>query len=77
MCIEVMPTAKGDREMKKRINVTLEEHILHTVDRLAKERGIDRSTMISILIYDSANIIELRDVGDSVENSIDTLGEPL
>lgn len=63
--------------MKKRINVTLEEHILHTVDRLAKERGIDRSTMISILIYDSANIIELRDGGDSVENSIDTLGEPL
>lgn len=63
--------------MKKRINVTLEEHILKTVDRLARERGIDRSTMISILIYDSANIIELRDGGNSVDFSIDTLGEPL
>lgn len=63
--------------MKKRVNVTLEEHIVQTVDMLAKERGIDRSTMISILIYDAANIIELRDSGNSVDFSIDTLGEPL
>lgn len=61
--------------MKKRVNVTLEEHILQTVDRLAKERGIDRSTMISVLIYDSANIIDLRNEGENVNNFVSGLGE--
>lgn len=49
--------------MKKRINITIEDHVLNMVDELAKSRGIDRSTMISVLIYDSYNLI------DSVEDS--------
>lgn len=47
--------------MKKRVNFTIEEHVLDKLDQMAKERGIDRSTMISVLIYDSAQIIEIRD----------------
>ena len=47
--------------MKKRVNFTIEESVLAKLDKMAKDRGIDRSTMISVLIYDSAQIIELRD----------------
>lgn len=36
--------------MKKRINITIDEKTLYIVDRLAEERGIDRSTMITLCI---------------------------
>ena len=39
--------------MKKRINITVDEFILKKVDEMAKNRGIDRSTMFSILVYDA------------------------
>lgn len=45
--------------MKKRVNFTIEEHVLQKLDNMAKERGIDRSTMISILIYDSESLLDL------------------
>ena len=45
--------------MKKRVNITIEEKMLNTLDKMAEERGVDRSTMISILVYDSAALIDL------------------
>lgn len=61
--------------MKKRINITLEESIIEKVDILAKVRGIDRSTMISILIYDSYDLLELRMQGEDISNRfIDDFG---
>lgn len=45
--------------MKKRVNFTIEEHVLEKLDKMAKDRGIDRSTMISILVYDSEALIDL------------------
>lgn len=65
--------------MKKRVNFTIEEHVLDNLDKMAKDRGIDRSTMISVLIYDFANIVELRDKLEkgefNAENWIARLGE--
>lgn len=51
--------------MKKRVNISIEEHVLTKVDEMAKQRGIDRSTMISILIYDATQIIEIRHSDDT------------
>lgn len=36
--------------MKKRINISLDEKTLYIVDKLALDRGIDRSTMITLCI---------------------------
>ena len=59
--------------MKKRINFTIEESVLNKLDQMAKDRGIDRSTMISVLIYDSYNILDLRDHGISTDNYVDNM----
>ena len=62
--------------MKKRINITIEDHVLNKIDSMAKERGIDRSTMISILAFDSYQLLDLKKSGDDVSNSaINTFGE--
>lgn len=53
----------GGKEMKKRINVTMEQWLVDTVDKMAKERGIDRSSMISILVYDANQLVELKEEG--------------
>ena len=53
--------------MKKRVNFTIEEHVLEKLDKMAKDRGIDRSTMISVLIYDSYDLVDLRDCGIDVQ----------
>lgn len=43
--------------MKKRINITMEDWLIKKVDDLSKARGLDRSTVLSILVYDQlANI---------------------
>lgn len=49
MCIEYR-YLKGDREMKKRVNITLDDKTLYIIDSLAEDRGIDRSTMITLCI---------------------------
>ena len=36
--------------MKKRINITLDDKSLFIVDHMAEDRGIDRSSMITLLI---------------------------
>ena len=36
--------------MKKRINITIDEKSLNMLDDMAQERGIDRSTMITLLV---------------------------
>lgn len=36
--------------MKKRINITIDDKTLYIVDKLAEQRGIDRSTMITLCI---------------------------
>ena len=36
--------------MKKRINITIDEKTLFIIDKLAEDRGIDRSTMITLCI---------------------------
>ena len=41
--------------MKKRVNVTLEQHVLEILDHMAKDRGISRSSMLSVLILDEVN----------------------
>ena len=61
--------------MKKRVNITIEDHVLNKVDEMARERGIDRSTMISVLIYDASQIIEMRNTGDVSQWQIDSLGQ--
>lgn len=55
MCISVYNVCiiyieKGDRVMKKRINITIDDKTLYIVNSLAEERGIDRSTMITLCI---------------------------
>lgn len=49
MCIEYSDV-KGDIEMKKRVNITLDDKTLYIIDSLAEDRGIDRSTMITLCI---------------------------
>lgn len=61
--------------MKKRVNFTIEEHVLEKLDKMAKDRGIDRSTMISVLIYDSYDLVDLRDSGIDVSNQLDLFAE--
>ena len=36
--------------MKKRINITIDEKSLNMLDDMAKDRGIDRSTMVTLLV---------------------------
>ena len=36
--------------MKKRINITIDEKTLFIIDKFAEDRGIDRSTMITLCI---------------------------
>ena len=36
--------------MKKRINITIDDKTLFIIDKLAEDRGIDRSTMITLCI---------------------------
>lgn len=36
--------------MKKRVNITLDDKTLYIIDSLAADRGIDRSTMITLCI---------------------------
>lgn len=57
--------------MKKRVNITVEEHVLRKLDEMAKERGIDRSTMISVLVFDSYNLVDLRSRGVDANGYID------
>lgn len=61
--------------MKKRVNITMEESILSKLDKLAKDRGIDRSTMLSILVYDSYDLVELRDNGINTNNQVSFFAE--
>lgn len=61
--------------MKKRVNITMEESILSKLDKLAKDRGIDRSTMLSILVYDSYDLVDLRDSGIDISNQLDLFAE--
>ena len=42
--------------MKKRINITIDEKTLYIVDKLAEERGIDRSTMITLCIREKDSL---------------------
>lgn len=44
--------------MKKRVNITIEDWLLDCIDRAAKKRGIDRSTLLSILAYDNVYLDE-------------------
>lgn len=44
--------------MKKRVNITIEEWLLECIDRAAKRRGIDRSTFLSMLVYDNVYLDE-------------------
>lgn len=46
--------------MKKRVNITVEDRLLKILDNMAEERGVDRSTMISLMIYDSNVLVELQ-----------------
>lgn len=41
--------------MKKRINVILEESIFDYLDQMANERGLSRSALLSVLIWNEAN----------------------
>lgn len=61
--------------MKKRVNITMEESILSKLDKLAKDRGIDRSTMLSILVYDSYDLVELRNSGFDTDNQVSVFAE--
>lgn len=62
--------------MKKRVNFTIEERVLAKLDKMADDRGIDRSTMISVLIYDSYNLIDLKEKGIDPSNySVNMFGE--
>lgn len=45
--------------MKKRINITMEDWLIKNVDDLSKARGIDRSTALSILVYDQLCNIDM------------------
>lgn len=56
--------------MKKRVNMTIEESILKKLDQMAADRGIDRSTMVQILVYDSYDLVELRDEGLDTDNIV-------
>lgn len=42
--------------MKKRINITIDEKTLYIVDKLAEERGVDRSTMITLCIREKDSL---------------------
>lgn len=44
--------------MKKRVNITIEGWLLDCIDRAAKNRGIDRSTLLSIIAYDHVYLEE-------------------
>lgn len=48
-----MYNKKGDNEMKKRVNITIEDWLLKSLDEEAKKRGLDRSTLLSMLVYDN------------------------
>lgn len=63
--------------MKKRVNFTIEEHVLERLDKMAEARGIDRSTMISVLIYDSYDLVDLRDSGLDISNQLDLFAEQI
>lgn len=39
--------------MKKRVNITIEDWLLKSLDEEAKKRGLDRSTLLSMLVYDN------------------------
>ena len=41
--------------MKKRINVTIEQHVLEMLDQMVIERGVSRSSMLSYLILEEVN----------------------
>lgn len=36
--------------MKKRINISLDDKTLYIIDNLAEDRGLDRSSMIALII---------------------------
>lgn len=48
-----MYNKKGDNDMKKRVNITIEDWLLKSLDEEAKKRGLDRSTLLSMLVYDN------------------------
>lgn len=36
--------------MKKRVNISIDDKTLYILDNLAKDRGVDRSTMITLAV---------------------------
>lgn len=36
--------------MKKRVNISIDDKTLYILDKLAEDRGIDRSTMITLAV---------------------------
>ena len=60
--------------MKKRINITMEEWLIDKVDKMAKDRGIDRSSMLSILVYDASAFVDMVSEGETTAN-ITSVGE--
>lgn len=61
--------------MKKRINITMEDWLIKKVDDLSKARGIDRSTALSILVYDQLCNIDFAVSEGSIESHSDALDD--
>ena len=50
-----MPKVLAPEEHKPKVSITLSSEVLARVDELAEEKGLSRSTVIQIILYDHFN----------------------